>query len=99
MNTTNKIIVGALSGMAAGIAIGILTAPDSGKETREKLARQAAKMRKTLNKWRGRTEDELEELEALFREQIDGLKDEVREKVLHLIEARKNRRVEEASLS
>lgn len=35
--STAKILCGALAGVAAGLAIGLLTAPDSGEETRRKI--------------------------------------------------------------
>lgn len=98
MNTTNKVLVGALSGMAVGVVLGVLTAPASGKDTRDKLARQADKMRRKINRLRNRAEDELEELEEVFNHEIAGLKDDVRQRVLNLIEARRNRKVPEPSL-
>lgn len=38
MDSTSKIIVGTLAGVAAGVAIGLLFAPDSGTETRRKIS-------------------------------------------------------------
>lgn len=40
MNNTAKIITGVLAGTAVGIITGMLTAPDSGKNTRKKLVTQ-----------------------------------------------------------
>ena len=37
MDTSTKIIIGALAGVAAGIAIGMLLAPEKGADTRQKL--------------------------------------------------------------
>mgnify|MGYP003524670408 CR=1 FL=1 len=99
MNTMNKILIGTLSGMVAGVAIGLLTAPASGKETRENLAKQADKLKRKMNKLRGRAEDEMEELEEVFAHEIAGLKDDVRQRVLNLIETRRNKKVPEPSLS
>jgi gas vesicle protein len=99
MSTMNKVMIGVLSGLVAGVAIGVLTAPAAGKDTRDKLTRQADKLRRRLNKLRGHTEDELEELEQVFNHEIEGLKDDVRQRVLKLIETRKNRKVPEPSLS
>jgi gas vesicle protein len=99
MNTMNKILIGTLSGMVAGVAIGLLTAPASGKETRENLARQTHKLKRKMNKLRNRAEDEMEGLEEVFAKEIDGLKDDVRQRVLNLIETRKNKKVPEPSLS
>jgi gas vesicle protein len=99
MNTMNKILIGTLSGMVAGVAIGLLTAPASGKETRESLAKQADKLKRKISKLRGRAEDEMEELEEVFAHEIAGLKDDVRQRVLNLIETRRNKKVPEPSLS
>lgn len=95
----NKVLIGTLSGLVAGVAIGVLTAPASGKETRDKLASQADKWKRKFNKLRGRAEDEMEELEEVFNHEIEGLKDDVRQRVLNLIATRKNRSVPEPSLS
>jgi gas vesicle protein len=99
MNTMNKILIGTLSGMVAGVAIGLLTAPASGKETRENLAKQADKLKRKMSKLRSKAEDEMEGLEEVFAQEIDGLKDDVRQRVLNLIETRKNKKVPEPSLS
>ncbi|MCU0394531.1 MAG: YtxH domain-containing protein [Chitinophagaceae bacterium] len=99
MNTTNKVLVGALSGLAVGVVLGVLTAPASGKDTRDKLSMQADKLRKKINKMRNRAEDEMEELEEVFTHEIAGLKEDVRKRVLNLIEAKRNRKVPEPSLS
>ncbi len=38
MNDNTKVVVALLAGLAAGAALGILFAPDSGTETRDKLS-------------------------------------------------------------
>ncbi len=37
MNDNNKVILGVLAGLAAGVAIGFLLAPEKGSEIREKI--------------------------------------------------------------
>ncbi|KYG76941.1 MULTISPECIES: YtxH domain-containing protein [Roseivirga] len=44
MNNTAKIITGVVAGVAAGAVTGILLAPDSGKNTRKKIAEGANDM-------------------------------------------------------
>ena len=41
MNNSNKTFIAFLAGAAAGAVIGLLLAPESGTETRDKLSRQA----------------------------------------------------------
>lgn len=41
MDNSNKTFIAFLAGAAAGVAIGLLMAPDSGRITRDKLSRQA----------------------------------------------------------
>lgn len=41
MDNSNKTFIAFLAGAAAGVAIGLLLAPDSGRITRDKLSRQA----------------------------------------------------------
>ena len=44
MNTKSKVVLGILGAAAAGVVIGMLIAPEKGKETRKKL-------RKTAEDW------------------------------------------------
>lgn len=44
MNTKSKVILGILGAAAAGVVIGMLVAPEKGKETRKRL-------RKTAGEW------------------------------------------------
>jgi len=41
MNTTSKVVLGILGAAAAGVVIGMLLAPEKGKETRKKLKKTA----------------------------------------------------------
>ena len=42
-NSTGKVIIGAVAGMAVGLTAGILTAPRTGKETRNLLSSRTTK--------------------------------------------------------
>ncbi len=88
--SVQKVLVGTLSGLVAGVAIGLLVAPASGDETRQKIADTADNIKKRLRRLRGGASDELDELREIFETEVDGLKDDVRERVLKLIEASKN---------
>jgi gas vesicle protein len=87
--SAQKILIGALSGLVAGVAIGVLVAPAEGSETRQKIADTAENFKKKLKKLRGITSDELDELTDIFEKETDGLKDDVRRRVLELIQAAK----------
>lgn len=87
--STQRILIGALSGLVAGVAIGVLVAPAEGRETRRKIADTADSLKKKLKQLRGMTADELDELKDIFEKEADGMKDDVRHRVLDLIKAAK----------
>lgn len=87
--SAQKILIGTLSGLVAGVAIGLLVAPDKGSETRAKIADTAQSLKKKLQKLRGATVDELDELKEVFEHEVTGLREDVRERVLHLINTAK----------
>lgn len=99
--SAQKILIGALSGLVAGVAIGVLVAPAEGKETRQKIADTADSFKKKLKQLRGVTADELDELTDIFEKETDGLKDDVRSRVLELIKAAKTKgnHIKEQALS
>jgi len=87
--SAKNVLIGALAGLVAGVAIGVLTAPAEGKETRQRIADTADNLKKKLRHLRGLTVDELDELREIFEKETDGLKDDVRSRVLDLIKAAK----------
>lgn len=87
--SAQKVLIGALSGLVAGVAIGVLVAPAEGKETRQRIVDTADSLKKKLQRLRGITVDELDELTDIFEKEADGLRDDVRSRVLELIKAAK----------
>ncbi len=87
--SNQKILIGALSGIAAGLVIGLLTAPAKGSETRKKIADTATDLKKKLRRLTGKAESELDELKEIFQNEVEGLGDDVRERVLKLIASSK----------
>lgn len=73
----------------SGIVIGILIAPAKGRETRRKLSDSVDNIKDKIRRLRGTTNEELDELHRVFETEIAGLREDVRAKVLHLIEASK----------
>jgi gas vesicle protein len=85
MSTTN-FLAGAIAGLTTGIVIGLLTAPDTGEGTRKKIKHKADNLRHKLGKLVGKGSDDLSELKHVFENEVTGLKDDVRERVLRLID-------------
>jgi len=84
-----KLIVAAASGIVAGTVIGLLTAPAAGAETRKKISESADKLKYKIRRLAGKASDELDELKEVVQNQAQGLSDDVRARILKLIEASK----------
>jgi gas vesicle protein len=75
MNAKN-LIGGLLAGAAIGVAIGILLAPSSGKQTREDLATGSRKLTDSL---KSTVEDSMESLKGKFNSNVDEVSRKGRE--------------------
>lgn len=73
----------------SGIVIGILIAPAKGKDTRQKLTNSVDSLKAKIRRLRGTTQEELDELHNVFEHEVAGLREDIREKVLRLIEVSK----------
>ncbi len=73
----------------SGIVIGILIAPAKGTDTRKKINDSVENLKDKIRRLRGTTNEELDELHRVFEQEISGLREDVREKVLRLIDASK----------
>ena len=73
----------------SGIVIGILIAPAKGADTRKKLNDSVENLKDKIRRLRGTTNEELDGLHRVFEQEITGLREDVREKVLRLIDASK----------
>jgi gas vesicle protein len=69
--------------------VGLLIAPAKGSETRQKIADSADQIKDRIRRMRGATNQELDELHEVFEHEIQGLRDDIREKVLKLIDLSK----------
>jgi gas vesicle protein len=99
--SAQKILIGALSGLVAGVAIGVLVAPAEGSETRKRISDTADSLKRKFRQLRGLTTDELDELKDMFEKETDGLKEDVRQRALDLIKAAKSKgnHIKEQALS
>jgi len=81
MNLTNDpkyLIGGFIAGAAVGIAVGMLLAPSSGKETRQKIADGTSKLKDNLV---GTVNESIEKLKDQFNTKVDQLAKEGKQKV------------------
>ncbi|MBO9728140.1 MAG: YtxH domain-containing protein [Chitinophaga sp.] len=83
--STTKFLAGAIAGLTTGLVIGLLTAPDSGDRTRKKIKTKADDWRHKINGLVRKNGEDLSELKEVFEHEISGLQDDVRERVLKLI--------------
>ncbi|HVI46479.1 MAG TPA: YtxH domain-containing protein [Chitinophaga sp.] len=84
--STSKFLAGAIAGLTTGLVIGLLTAPDSGDETRKKIRHTTDGWKTKFNGLVGRGTEDLSDLKKVFENEIEGLQDDVRERVLKLID-------------
>ena len=59
MTNTSKIVLGVLGAAAAGVAIGLLIAPEKGKDLRNKIADNAKNWADELGSWMNDKKSEL----------------------------------------
>lgn len=88
--SAEKTLIGALAGLTAGIALGVLLAPDKGSETRRKIKDTAEDVKHKVQHLIGKEASDLDELERIFQDEVDGLQEDIRKRVLRLIEASKS---------
>ncbi|MBC7720457.1 MAG: YtxH domain-containing protein [Pedobacter sp.] len=69
-----KIIVAASAGLAAGVVIGLLAAPMSGAETRQKIADGAEELKKKILNLKGEAEGKFNDYKDAFEESSDEVK-------------------------
>jgi gas vesicle protein len=84
--STSKFLAGALVGLVAGL----LLAPEKGEDLRNNIADSAEKWKRKLDRMRGKTGAELEDLRDLLESEVEGLSDDVRHRILTILEESKD---------
>ena len=69
-----KLAIGALVGAVTGLIAGVLTAPKSGRETRDDIKKKAEELKVKADKASDKTRKELEDLKGKFTKDDDEKK-------------------------
>lgn len=81
MTTKSKVLLGILGAAAAGVVIGLLIAPDKGKDTRKKIKKTAGEWAENLShlwaKSKGAMEDLTEEAKSKVKQGKSAAEDKV----------------------
>lgn len=88
--SAQKVIIGTLSGLLAGVAIGMLFAPATGEETRQRLSYKRDALKRRFRRITGSAQHELEDVTDIFASEVHGLKDDARDHILQILRAAKN---------
>ena len=81
MNTTSKVILGILGAAAAGVVIGMLVAPEKGKETRKRLKKTAEDWADSMSHLWSRGKEAAEKAARDLKEKAGYAKSAAEEKV------------------
>ncbi|MGM0546025.1 MAG: YtxH domain-containing protein [Bacteroidota bacterium] len=76
----DKLLIATLSGIASGVVLGLLFAPDKGVKTREKLSEKGDQYLKTMRKDIAEIREYLNKRAESTRENLNELSDEARNK-------------------
>ncbi len=88
--SAKQILIGTVAGIVAGAVAGVLLAPQSGEETRHQLAESSDDIKRKIRNWTSNSLEELDDLKNVFSEEVVGLKEDVRHRVLKLIDETKS---------
>lgn len=88
--SAKQILVGTISGVVAGAVVGLILAPQSGEETRQQILDSTKDLKHKWDKLTAKSLEELDDLQDVFKSEVSGLSDDVREKVLKLINKVRN---------
>ena len=75
MNDNSKVLIGLLTGLAAGAALGLLFAPEKGSETRDRLNQSLKDLGDSI---KDRAADEINQLASLKDKVVSSIKTKLR---------------------
>jgi len=75
--------------VAAGAAIGMMLAPESGSSMRTRISDKYDDLKDRLDKLKSTSAADIEELKEVFKHEIAGLKEDTRKRVLEMLQATK----------
>ena len=75
-----------MAGAIIGLVTGLLIAPKRGEELREDIADTAEKWTDKFNRMVGKTGAQLEDLKDLLGKEINGLSDDVRHRIMTILD-------------
>jgi gas vesicle protein len=84
--TNNMKTSGFLAGALVGVAAGLLLAPRTGEDLRNEMADTAEKWKNKFAKLTGKTAAELSDLRDMLEYEVTGLSDDVRYRLLTILE-------------
>ena len=81
MKNNNKVLIAMASGLLAGGVLGLLFAPNKGRETRKRIADGEKKLNKSIKETVNRGKEKFSDLKDGIKENIEALNEKVRELV------------------
>lgn len=83
--STQKILIGAFAGLVAGAVVGILLAPASGAETRQKIADTAGDLKDKMRDFYGKVGEGINGLKSTLSRKTSEMKDDFRNRSKELV--------------
>lgn len=75
-----------LAGAIVGVVVGMMIAPETGEEFRANLGDRVDGLRKKLNRLSGNAMDKLDDLRSVLDNEIEGLTDDARKKIVKILD-------------
>ncbi len=75
-----------ITGAFLGLAAGLLLAPQKGEDLRDDLTDKAKKIKKKIDRITGKACAEVDDLRDLLEDEIDGLSNELRYRLLTILD-------------